>query len=489
MKVRFLNGDLVEYPNSNRLDMVNAIAESEQVHPLQVRLLAPIIERCEQENEYDYDALILPKKTIVMSDYLHLFSPRIPNSQSSSKSSHSSNPSNNEKNERFEQLSAIHEDIVHLDLATLTHESVLKYLFRVFRTRELPNALLENPHPICVTFWKDLGWFEVPIIDEMVRLVTDTTPTTQREVGLVTVSPRVFSNPSDVVVEALLTSSLYRERVCTTSLLHHHSNPNPRIAQYLYERYRALRKEVGVDDHNAGCIACVLLEHPGSNPEMINDIVSDLPGRLVRIELHRILNRRKLRETVGWSFSALYQRWVHLPEEVRDYNIWIPFDTVEMNWLLHEKRYSELFAKYGENPDTHVNVFTSLSDVGDDEAVVEWLMNATNARFRENLTLVCPMLRNPHPRVVEWLLTHSNSNVCWAVCFSRNRHPLAVAKTVEWWLDGSSKTTLPDNPDAVIEILAKTRENGCGASGLQVTRADFLRSVVEMGDDVEIVLD
>jgi hypothetical protein len=167
--VRFLNGDLITYPDTsydNPEELIEAICETypTPIHPLQVELYRDDV----KEKENHINALIFPKKRIVVGELDHI----------------------------FKNVIVRGSDYEDLDLDKMTNESVIRYILSL-PISDIPNRIFTNPSDIVVDFLHSSGIFRLDQtpeeINEWFRLNIDL------ERGF-----HIFSNPSDRIVDLLV---------------------------------------------------------------------------------------------------------------------------------------------------------------------------------------------------------------------------------------------------------------------------------------------
>lgn len=436
--VRFLNGDLVTYDTYDTNDtndtLIDAICDSypTPIHPFQVCL-------CEDEEKEMINVLIFPQKRVVVKEFRHIIA---------------------------DFRLTLHD----LELEKITNESLLSHILRNTPVEELPSRIFSNPHPLVVDFLHTSGIFRHDqSVDELDQWIHDHCNIQNIQNNQ---NHRVFNqvlhNPADQIVDILLRSSQFRDD--TRALIRLASNKNPRVADCLFERYRAWM----TNNYALLTITNLIMLHPFSTEEMIQTVSCYLPDYLIYSRLRLMATTNEITSS---TWKTLYARWEkregkeRKEEEGHDQN---DKDLIRLENMLMEKRYTELIHQFGGKYSGHL--FNRLQHVSESDEVADWLLSVTELRATK-------LQSNPHPRIVEWALQH-----WWYTPeFMNNRNPRVIDRVVDYLTSSTIPTRVfPKNLEVVWRILSWVRNHPERANMFQVTFTDFLQTF-QFCDDVEIV--
>lgn len=447
--VRFLNGDLVTYdvPHNQIIQTICAHHPT-PIHPFQLVV--------SEEEEKIMNVLILPRKRVTLDDYNHI---------------------------RKHKQHLFYDAFCLLKTSSLTNESILSYAFANIPLPKLPVELWKNPHPLVVDAIEQYYLRTPEDVSEAVKRALDTTACSVfREICVC-----ILHNPSDRMMDRLMACPEYVNASCSLWMV----NDNPRATQLMFGEFVQKQSEKGIDETYLTALISEIIEHPGVTPEIAARMVGEMSEDSVRILLVRNMNR----ERAPFVWTELYRRWLTLSPEVRYGNVFIPRDDFTITHLLHTKVYGELLQRFGNTKewDTYhnINFFRKLATVSDSDEVAEWLLSdecelSRNAKHHTVDLFSHDILSNTHPLLVDWAL--ENETRWKARDFTMNPSPLAVAKTVEWWLDESRKTCFPPwnggNEEGIWSLLYQLSLPEC-QSGLRVNLLDILTLLQHT--DAEIV--
>lgn len=392
MHVRFLNGDLVIYDTDKLSDVRGQICTAHDIHPLQLRLVRCENESKEHENK-TLNALILPRKTVVLSDYGSLIK---------------------------DDLSSVREYAQYSEhhwIRDCVNESVLKKLLSL---DPLPPAVFANPHPLVLEFLFTTGYGLIETYKQNINPRSNHPEKKYMEC----VCQNFFSNPSDIVVDKILIGGWQYTHFprWIPSYKWALNNPNPRIAKYYYETFihegRYRHPDGGLVEVG-NCVAAAIMYNLGATQEMLDTLVLknsvfagnalmsmyDEPCVPENLTLWKALNR-------------------HFPQE---------YTGREIIDMIVERKYTEL-VEYLNASDTKSKVqryFPILSAITDSQEVVDWLLAKVAKGFYEFENenggierIIQTLSANPNPRVVEWAMGEKKAQGKDA--FFANPHPLAV---------------------------------------------------------------
>lgn len=442
--VRFLDGSLVTYtvPDSSPHSLIRQICSHhpEPIHPLQVVLSGV-------GNNNNTLALLMPHKRVVLSEFRHILS--IP-------------------------------DILTLDLnkfdkVKMCNPSLLRHILDTTPVDKIPLALFQNPHPIVVEWLHSSG--HIDRLNAVEGPISAIENKRDRE---------VFS--TILLNQELVDLLLYRwanEDVFIREIPHAH----PRVLDALFKRYKntmAERPDM-VQQRTIGLLVRQILSNVHITEEMLATIVPTMTNVWIYEELRHLTKIWGVdRECSECAWRVLYEKWQSGPfctdSEQNNVIKWT-------NQLMHLKQYDTVIGNPELSQDDRDWAFLYFAtNVCDSDEVAEWLLSEGNEEIRAWLTSKYRLTQNTHPKIVEWSLSNAGrwKNLEFA---QYNTHPLAVAKTVEWWLDPSEKTILPfaHNLEALWEILAALHDPHTTSGVREVRVTDFVAAL--QFSDAEIVFD
>ena len=425
--VRFLDGSLVTFtvPDSSQQSLIREICTH---HPDPIHPMQVVLSNTNDTTL----VLILPHKHVVLSDFRHILSD--------------------------ETDVDIH--FFEYSMAKTCNTSLLRHLLHTTPEEMIPLDLFRNDHSEVVKWLFSSG--HVARLNAVKGPISAIQNERDRAVYI-----NILQNPAPELVECLL----YRWE---TEDVHEIETPNSnmRVLDALYTRCK--------DNATLLWPTRQVLNHPHATEEMIQTILPTMSNVRIYEQLQFMLGRHN--EFSPHTWRLLYEKWQTGPfahaREIRT-----------EHYMCHLKQYSKVF----EHNDLayRQKVFWRLaSTVCDSDEVAEWLLSAENEIIRAKPGSFEYLAENTHPRIVKWVLEENGERWKDVSQFCvYNTHPLAVAKTVEWWLDPSEKCSLPseDNLEALWPVLTALHDSQTTSGIRGVSVSEFVAAL--QFSDAEIVFD